>query len=579
MGMLSSVSDSLDEVDPQQRTRIIELINTWASNAGNIWIVGSRFTDYKGGQFKRGQFSEWELLPINHALRQELAQRLLPELQRLSHEPHRMLLSPLAFLNILEHYPRAAAWGENPLLFSLAAVVFARKGTLPSSRAALYHEVIDAILETREKDSIQRKMLRHVGADLALRLYQLKGRIFTYNDLLDILPAVREDQQENWDTVEMATRMVTSGMLEVVAHETYGFRHQTIQEYLAAIELARRLVSQEPATREQAWNLVWSKRTYSRWTEVLRLLVGILAQEHGKKGAQEAQRWLRALIEQQMTSDGDLGDLGLALALKSLGEVAEATTDWKEMGGMELEREIGAIWVDGLLETFGHKRAMRRERLQVLAREVSGLGVLVMRIVTSRLVDTLSDKDSRVRAAAVRTLAEIGEPVLAIPLMDALDDTHEYVRAVAVQVLGELGERMPVEPLLKALDDPHEYVRGAAAQALGMLGERMPVEPLLKALNDPHEYVRGAAAQALGMLGERMPVEPLLKALNDPHGYVRGAAAQALGKLGERMPVEPLLKALDDSHEYVRGAAAQALGKLGERMPVEPLLKALERPA
>ena len=453
-----------------------------------------------------------------------------------------------------------------------------RTGALPSSRAALYHEVIDAILETREKDSIRRKMLYRVGADLALRLYQLKGRIFTRNDLLDVLPEVRKDQQENWDTEEMAARMVTSGMLEVVAHETYGFRHQTIQEYLAAVELARRLVSQEPATCEQAWNLVWSKRTYSRWTEVLRLLVGILVQEHGKTGAQEAQRWLRALIEQQTIVDGDLGDLGLALALKSLGEVAEVTADWKETGGMELETEIEAIWVDGLLETFGHNRMMRRERLQALTREVSGLSALVMGRVTSRLVDALSDCDSRVRAAAIQTLAELGESVLANHLKEALDDPHEYVRAVAVQVLGERGADAPVEPILKALDDPHEYVRAAAAQALGMLGERMPVEPLLKALDDPYEYVRGAAAQALGMLGERMPVEPLLKALDDPYEYVRGAAAQALGMLGERMPVEPLLKALDDPHEYVRAAAAQALGMLGEHMPVESILKALDDP-
>ena len=114
MGMLSSVSDSLDEVEPQQRARIIELINTWASSAGNTWVVGSRFTEYKGGQFKRGQFSEWELLPMNHAMRQELAQRLLSELQRLLQKPHRILLSPLAFLNLLEHHPRAAAWGEIP---------------------------------------------------------------------------------------------------------------------------------------------------------------------------------------------------------------------------------------------------------------------------------------------------------------------------------------------------------------------------------------------------------------------------------------------------------------------------------
>src|SRR5436305_3915566 len=74
--------DSLDEVTPDLRSRIIELINSWAAEKGNTWIIGSRFTEYKGGQFKQGQFSEWELLPMNRVLRLELARRLLLQLQR-----------------------------------------------------------------------------------------------------------------------------------------------------------------------------------------------------------------------------------------------------------------------------------------------------------------------------------------------------------------------------------------------------------------------------------------------------------------------------------------------------------------
>src|SRR5207249_1222186 len=45
--------DSLDEVAPNQRAKMIEWINTWASRPGNTWVVGSRFTEYKNGQFGR----------------------------------------------------------------------------------------------------------------------------------------------------------------------------------------------------------------------------------------------------------------------------------------------------------------------------------------------------------------------------------------------------------------------------------------------------------------------------------------------------------------------------------------------
>lgn len=137
--------DSLDEVKPDLRTKIIEQVNVWGAEKGNVWIIGSRFTEYKGGQFTRGQFTEWELLPMTHDLRLELALGLIPELQRHLVNINTSLSSE-AFVRILEEHPRAAAWGENPLLFSLAAVVFLTIEHLPPSRAILYREVVEAIL-------------------------------------------------------------------------------------------------------------------------------------------------------------------------------------------------------------------------------------------------------------------------------------------------------------------------------------------------------------------------------------------------------------------------------------------------
>jgi NACHT domain len=58
--------DSLDEVVPAQRADIIALINREAVRCGGTWIIGSRFTEYKGGQFIHGQFTEWELQALDH---------------------------------------------------------------------------------------------------------------------------------------------------------------------------------------------------------------------------------------------------------------------------------------------------------------------------------------------------------------------------------------------------------------------------------------------------------------------------------------------------------------------------------
>jgi predicted NACHT family NTPase len=237
--------DSLDEVESQYRQKMIEWVNAWATKPGNTWVIGSRFTEYKGGSFKHGQFAEWEILSMDHELRLELAKCLLPELQRLLPNAPEKSLPPATFVKLLKDHPQAATWGNNPLLFSLAAVVFLKMGKLPLSRAMLYQQVLDAILETREMDLVRRKVLRRVLSDLALELYKVKGRTFSLDDLLALLPTVRQRQHENWITEEMARRIVTSGLLDVLARETYSFRHQTFQEYLAGVELAQRLTHQD----------------------------------------------------------------------------------------------------------------------------------------------------------------------------------------------------------------------------------------------------------------------------------------------------------------------------------------------
>ncbi len=220
--------DSLDEVLPKQRPIMIQLLNEVTATTGSTWIIGSRFTDYKGGQFKRGQFMEWELLPLDHSLRQHLAQRLLPELHSQLPTARDMDQDePTTFVSWMEAHPTVAAWGENPLLFSLAAVVFVWTGILPANRATLYQYVIDAIFALREPDATRRRMLRQVVADLALELYKTKGRIFTHEDIVDLVPVIRQRHNEIWPTDEIITRVIASGILEVVAQETYGFRHHT----------------------------------------------------------------------------------------------------------------------------------------------------------------------------------------------------------------------------------------------------------------------------------------------------------------------------------------------------------------
>jgi hypothetical protein len=149
--------------------------------------------------------------------------------------------------------------------------------------------------------------------------------------------------------------------LDGVAQETYGFRHQTFQEYLAAVALAQRLVSQDPALCDETWAFAWSKRTYSRWKEILRLMVGVLVQNHRKEGARQAKQWLLALVGQRAAPEGDIANLGLALALESLTEVAETKAgNWRAEQGEKVEEEIVTSWVAAVFSNRGDYYDPRR---------------------------------------------------------------------------------------------------------------------------------------------------------------------------------------------------------------------------
>ncbi len=600
--------DSLDEAPPQSRVEMIELINTWTYRPGNTWIIGSRFTEYKGGQFKQGQFYEWELLPLNHSLRLGLAKRLLPELQLLLPSLHESILAPETFVDMLEQHPNAATWGENPLLFSLAAVVVLQTGGMPTGRARLYHNVIEAVLKTREQDQFWCNLLLRILTSFALWLHQEKGRTFTSDDLLSFFTEI---QGKSWaEAAEMTRRVISSGVMEIVARDTYAFRHQTFQEYLAAAELAHCLTSRDARIRQEAWNLAWGKRTYSRWVEILRLMVGVLALSKEQRGRDEAQRWLRALIQQHASQEGDPGNLGLILALKSLTEVTEVA-DWENASTTALENNIITMWLYELREASVHERLTTKEYLIRLANDVGHLRKPSLEKVSKQLLaasteeknrDTaekvlqnlgdrlpldlllqaLHSKNDQVRATSLKVLGKQGEHVSLDVFITALQDKANDVHEAAIAALIAQGKRVPIELLLSLLQDGTPEERAGAAKVLAKQGERIPVEVLLQGLSsqleglENAEYEKNILMNMLATQGERIPVDMLVSALQNAPSEMRSSIIKALSKHGKDAPSQMLISALQDGDLDVCLAALRALGALGEELPVEALFPALE---
>lgn len=155
--------------------------------------------------------------------------------------------------------------------------------------------------------------------------------------------------------------------------------------------------------------------------------------------------------------------------------------------------------------------------------------------------------------------------------------------------------------LVESLRDRDARVRAAAALAFvtivpGTRGEKPRREDiseaaaaLLESMNDPQPLVRAAAAEAAWMVMSVAQVpasEPvlgdvrtaLLERLGDPDASVRLAAIRGLGAIGPKVghePPAPLLAALGDESEKNRDAAARALTSFARGLP--PLLPSLVR--
>ena len=122
-----------------------------------------------------------------------------------------------------------------------------------------------------------------------------------------------------------------------------------------------------------------------------------------------------------------------------------------------------------------------------------------------------------------------------------------------------------------------ERAKAAAARTLGNIGDKRATSALISALRDNRANVREAAAQALGKIGDERAAKPLISTLRDRDKYVRLAATRALGSIGyKRAPegqgsalkivngpeIEGLILARKDKHWLVRQAAREVLSKL-----------------
>ncbi len=125
--------------------------------------------------------------------------------------------------------------------------------------------------------------------------------------------------------------------------------------------------------------------------------------------------------------------------------------------------------------------------------------------------DRLQDPEPCVRAAAVRGLANHGEPAQTPLVIGALSDKDKLVRLEAARGLQRLHEPSAVPPLIRAMHEPdlrnakdpaepEAFVRTEAALALGQYPEKRVVQALIAGLDDSELSVNRASLASLRIL-------------------------------------------------------------------------------
>ncbi len=193
----------------------------------------------------------------------------------------------------------------------------------------------------------------------------------------------------------------------------------------------------------------------------------------------------------------------------------------------------------------------------------------------TELIDALTDRDTRIRAAAADLLGRINVPATsaAVPaLLAALDDEDGEVRFQAARALAEIapGDSAAGVPILHfALVQATDWARTEdAIHALARYGPEAAAA--IPALIDALQNYRVAndAAAALALMGPlaSAAVPELLQMLQKWDEDTQRPAAMALVAIGPESAdaaVEILMDRLRETDEYRRYCAAECLAQIG----------------
>jgi ParB family chromosome partitioning protein len=331
--------------------------------------------------------------------------------------------------------------------------------------------------------------------------------------------------------------------------------------------LVRALDDAAPAVRSEAWKAVLNLKVGGGGEPTLRFALRSVHADVRREvlteiTAQLAEPWATPLLY-EFFNDPDPGLRAEAFE--------QATRKTKELA--PLHAALGSKYPDArklAIEVLVKKHTPPAQALLVTAlhdpdRELRqlALSALVHEDAVPALTEALANLHPDVRVRAASALARHGDPAALRPLLDlataAEPAEKERVPAwletaeAALRGLAELGDPAAVAPVRWLLGSTHPRLRKVAAEALAWSSRPGDADALRQALPHADPEVRHRAALGLALAGDTSALGPLLSdelARDLGPGAVL-AAAVALGPAGERA----VAGFLDHADEAVRDRA------------------------
>ncbi|HTZ18873.1 MAG TPA: HEAT repeat domain-containing protein [Dissulfurispiraceae bacterium] len=188
------------------------------------------------------------------------------------------------------------------------------------------------------------------------------------------------------------------------------------------------------------------------------------------------------------------------------------------------------------------------------------------------LIKALSDENTGVQDAAMRSLISMGGEIVAYMVLPLLRE-NSYLRNTGLIIMKQLGG-VSVPLLYPLLKDKDHDIRKFAIDLLSEIQEGVNPSQIVPSLEDPNANVRAAAAKALGDLRWNDAIPRLIQSLGDEE-WVCFYALQSLGDLKAEQAAPAIAALLSSPSEVVRFSAIETMGKLGSAAVLPALISYL----